>query len=328
MRLTLTLQQSAQIGARFGTDQVTRSEAYVPGWQIRGAFAAAWIRAHGVSVAGSSSRQQFVDLFESKVRFGPAFMGAGPTSLAVYRHKYHPAPTCANPTIDRAVNTSTQQLCPTCDQEWVPSRGIPTADTPPVDRRTGVQIGRNDIAVDQQLFARESIRHGTRLTADVTSDQDGLLAALVDLGRIQIGGRRSSYGLATPQWEHTATPLGAQVRQDGRVVVRLMSPAVFVDDTGRPSAAPSATELTEIFGAATTVEQQWTRWDQVGGWHMASQLPKHTETVVTGGSTYLLTVQGGVNNEQLRRLWLRGLGLRRHEGFGHVAPAPIGQVAP
>ena len=56
---------------------------------------------------------------------------------------------------------------------------------------------------------------------------------------------------------------------------------------------------------------------------MASGLPKPVELAVAPGSTYLLETEREVTDEALAGLGRRGLGLRRHEGFGDLAPPPV-----
>ena len=56
---------------------------------------------------------------------------------------------------------------------------------------------------------------------------------------------------------------------------------------------------------------------------MASGLPKPAELAVVAGSTYVISTERAVPDAILDRLSLRGLGLRRHEGFGDLAPPPV-----
>lgn len=56
-----------------------------------------------------------------------------------------------------------------------------------------------------------------------------------------------------------------------------------------------------------------------GGWHAVSGLPKPEERAVAAGSTYAALTKGSLSEDAARRLLLRGVGLRRHEGFGALA---------
>jgi hypothetical protein len=60
---------------------------------------------------------------------------------------------------------------------------------------------------------------------------------------------------------------------------------------------------------------------------VASGLPKPQELTVAAGSTYLIQIQDYPErvhgDTSLRTLGAEGLGLRRHEGFGDLAPPPL-----
>jgi hypothetical protein len=64
------------------------------------------------------------------------------------------------------------------------------------------------------------------------------------------------------------------------LVLRLRSPGIFTDPQGRPSRDPDPSELTEVLGTPARVVRRWTRWQQAGGWHIASGLPKPSELAV------------------------------------------------
>ena len=58
---------------------------------------------------------------------------------------------------------------------------------------------------------------------------------------------------------------------------------------------------------------------------MASGLPKHTELAVCAGSTFAISPggHGSFDRDKVISLLGRGLGLRRHEGFGHLRQSPF-----
>ena len=120
----------------------------------------------------------------------------------------------------------------------------------------------------------------------------------------------------------TTPPPTPQRRDDGMLVLRLRSPGIFTDPQGRPSRDPDPSELTEVLGTPARVVRRWTRWQQAGGWHIASGLPKPSELAVAAGSTYLISAERTVADPVLAQLGQRSLGLRRHEGFGDLAPPP------
>ena len=69
-----------------------------------------------------------------------------------------------------------------------------------------------------------------------------------------------------------------------------------------------------------TVTGRWTRWGEAAGWHAAAGLAKPTERVVTAESTYRIQCDPAPPAEALRALRVRGLGLRRREGYGALCP--------
>lgn len=155
----------------------------------------------------------------------------------------------------------------------------------------------------------------------VASDP-GLLDILAGLGPVRVGGRRTTHGAAEVRIQDAAPPPTAQRRGDGYLVVRLRSPGVFVDDEGRPVRDPDPGELEEVLGCPARVVRRWVRWHSAGGWHVASGLPKPAELAVAPGSTYLVETAGEVTDAALAVLGRLGFGLRRHEGFGDLAPPP------
>jgi CRISPR-associated protein Csx10 len=321
--LTLTLSQPAQIGDRARKNFVLSTMEHVPGSVVRGAFAAAWLALYGPSKPGTPERKQFLDLFEGGVRFGPLLReGTEFMSLAVVGHKYDPTDACAIVDYDRAMtDDDPPDYCPDCDSPLEQRRGL-HGDRPPPVRRTSVAIGESGTAIPGQLFTRELLPtglgfHGT-LTA--TPDQQAVLASL---GPIRIGGRRTTHGLAEVAIRDGGTPPTAQRRPDGDLVIRLRSPGIFTDDYGRPAREPSPHELERALGVSAHVVRSWTRWEQSGGWHAASGLPKHQELTVAAGSTFLVHPERPVDGTALRNLAASGLGLRRHEGYGDLALPPF-----
>jgi CRISPR-associated protein Csx10 len=326
--LALTLQQPAQVGDRARKDFVLSTMEYIPGAVVRGAFAAAWLARHGVSKPGTPEHKQFLDLFEGGVRFGALFReGTEFMSLAVVGHKYDPDNACEIVDYDRAMSDDEPDT--TCGNNKCRSpieqlRGLYGERDAP-GRRTSVAIDEYGIARDGQLFTRELLQAGLRFRGTLTATPDQR-AILNGLGPIRIGGRRTTHGLAKVAITNAGTPPTAEERPDGKLVIRLRTPGIFVDDYGRPARKPSDADLCAALGVPASVVNCWTRWDQAGGWHAASGLPKPQELTVAAGSTYLIQLQGHperfVVETALAKLGANGLGLRRHEGFGDLAPPP------
>ena len=322
--LNLTLRQPAQIGDRAREDFVLGTQEYVPGTVVRGAFAGAWLARNGVSVPGTSGRGEFLRLFEGGVRFGPLLRpGTGFLPLSVVTHKYREQQTCAEVEYDRALTGEAPLRCPDCGSPLEQDKTL-RGTRPPVRRRTSVSIGESGVARRGVLFTRETLEAGQEFRGTLVADP-ALLAVLAGLGPIRIGGRRTTHGLADVSIRDGAggAPLpAAQRRDDGKLVIRLRSPGIFTDAQGRPSRDPDPSELTEVLGTPARVAYRWTRWQQAGGWHVASGLPKPTEVAVVAGSTYVISAERTVADAALDELGRRGLGLRRHEGFGDLAPLP------
>ena len=174
--------------------------------------------------------------------------------------------------------------------------------------------------------------------------------------RLRLGGRRTVSGSADYQavplrpaeedqmpneWPGLAPPAGSARpaeslpaspgRDDTRLVIRLASPAVFVDAAGRPSLEPDP--VLDLDGA--TVERRWARPATWSGWHAASRLPKPDEVCAIAGSTYRITGPAGTLRES-RRAAAPGGGraaprrrVRRHpDRPGALAAARHGRARP
>ncbi len=325
--LTVTLRQPTQVSTRIRSDQLNATETHIPGWVVRGALANAWIRARGAPEG--SARAEFVRLFEGEVRFGPLFApDTLPPPLSRYDHKYSPDLRCNPSSFDAALTPiEVDQPCKTCGQPW--KQWSPKlSQTVPRSVRTSVAIDPvREVAAKGQLFSRDRLSPTTRFTGPITSHDVGLLQQLATLKHVRIGARRTTHGAIDLEVDPHASADLPPVRDDGVLLLRLLSPAVFVDNEGRPSLTPSKDELASVLGVDATVEHSWARWGSVGGWHLASGLPKPTETVAVEGSTYAVRLAEPVGQDVLRELVRRGLGLRRHEGFGHLFGNAAGEPA-
>lgn len=321
-QLALTLRQPAQLGSK-ARDNVLSTLEHIPGSVVRGALAAAWLARNGASRPGTPEREEFLALFEGGVRYGALLRdGTEFMSLAVVGHKYDPEDSCQDVDYDRAMGDEPPLHCPDCGSPLEQRRGL-TGEREAPRRRTSVAISPTGTAEEGALFTRETLSAGQVFHGTVTAPDDTLLKILDGLGPVRVGGRRTTHGLADIAITAGAAAPLPQRRRDGMLVARLRSPGIFADEYGRPSRDPSGEELTEALGVGASVVQRWTRWEQAGGWHVASGLPKQQELTVTAGSTYIISTERPVADSALSRLAERGLGLRRHEGFGDLAPPPI-----
>lgn len=323
--LTLILRQPAQLGDRPREDFVLSTLEHLPGSAVRGAFAAAWIARNGVPDA--RTRREFLRLFEGGVRFG-ALLRAGTEaeSLAVVRHKYVPEDSCRVTDYDRAAGDDPPLYCPDCGSPLEPARGIGKDGDryrSQVRRRTSVAIGETGVARRGQLFTRETLLPGQDFTGTLAAGDPADLEILRSLGPVRVGGRRTTHGLADVAINGPADPPAPQQLDGTTLVLRLRSPGIFTDELGRPRPEPGRAELSQVLGVAARVERRWTRWQEAGGWHVASGLPKPAELAVAAGSAFLIKTERPVAAAALSALAERGVGLRRHEGFGDLAGPPV-----
>lgn len=325
--LTLTLDQPTLVGDRARSDFVRTTNRHLPGAVVRGAFAAAWIARHGDVPADGPRREEFLHLFEGGIRFGPLFRTGAFVPLSVRRHKYGAGPDCPIEEIDLASAPETAAPpCAVCGNHFGLEAGLPppirAGEEPQVYRRTGVTITASGAAERGALHSRDVLTPGQPFTGHVVpTDLDiggGMLDRLLELAPVRLGGRVTTHGRAHASIRTDLAPEPIERRSDGRLVIRLRGPAVFVDRQGRPIDRPRSDELRTVLGTPAHIEQAWVRWESIGGWHAASGLPKPPELAVAPGSTYVLRTEADVTDEVLASAAARGLGLRRHEGFGDL----------
>lgn len=317
-RLTITLKAPTQVAAGRRADFLLITHRHLPGWVIRGALAAAWLIKHDQR----AELTEFLELFEGNVRYGPGFLSDPPRSRALLVHKYD-FPDCPVDVLDRATagaSTWRQTRCHECRTPLEGATLFPSEQQPAEHRRTSTQVGPDGTAVAGNLYSRDALRPHQAFTAEITPSRPEQLQ-LIPQGAISIGARRTTHGQADAQLladdeEQPGHPL---LNADGQLVLRLTSPAVFVDEDGWPSSVPDLGQISRLLNvSATAITARWTRWEQIGGWHAASKLPKPTEHAVAAGSTYLIALQESPTPEALTALADHGVGIRRHEGFGHL----------
>jgi|APMI01.1.fsa_nt_gi CRISPR-associated protein Csx10 len=336
MKVTATLMQPGQFSTLASSDQLARTERLIPGWVVRGAFAAAWLSRHAVrepsgrfAFARDSDRDDFAAAFERDVQFGPLFAGEPPLPLSVAGHKYEAGDPSHRIDLAHRTNPELPETCPhpRCSQRVEGKRGLvdTASDKPPVRTRTSVAIGPDSTAVKGMLFSRESVESQSVLSGYIHGP-DASIDRLAELPRLRLGGRRTTQGDASVETDKgCGTHVEPEFTEDGRLVLRLISPAILVDGHGRSVAKPTDASVSELLDADVQVSHSWARWERIGGWHVASGLPKNTELAVTAGSTFLVQSRDGhaITVASATALLRRGLGLRRHEGFGHLRLTPF-----
>lgn len=314
----VTLAQPVALGAGPSRSSLVDTHWHIPGTVLRGALAGAWIRAHGRPQADRARSDQFTRLFERDVFFGPLFApGSVPRPLSTWSHKY-PTDTCAQSEWD----ASTEELpaghvCPTCEQPLERARGeIPR---PSLYESAHVELTEQGTPRKGALFSRLEMSERQTFIGHVT----GGWTEELTFDEVWLGGGKSVRGLAEISVDQAGRRPLPEMRADRTVVLRLLSPGIFVDHAGRPSQDPDPGELATRLGVdRVTVTRRWVRWTRVHGWHAASDLPKPMEHAVCAGSVFVVDCATRPDDSGLRRLADEGLGLRRTEGYGVIGGAP------
>lgn len=329
VRVTVTLDQPVAVGTGPRPDYRSPTFNHIPGAVLRGACAAEWIRWVGAPDPGNPHRAQFLDVFEGEGVFGPLYKtGTYPVPLSVYQHKYAPGERCRRLWWDQAVwspqergaGTAFPQTCPDCAQRLEPSKGKPRAKVREL-HRTRAALTADGVAREKQLFRTDALARDQVFTGWVSGPAvDAFVLNGAPVEYLWLGGDRSTGGLARVRVEHDVQPDSLETSGTA-VVLRLAAPGIFVDAAGLPMEEPDPAELADALHVGSVrVERSWVRWGEVSGWHAASGLPKPTERCVTAGSTYLIRCDVPPSDAALRWLRLRGVGLRRREGFGALCP--------
>ncbi|GAA4178222.1 hypothetical protein GCM10022251_82250 [Phytohabitans flavus] len=315
LQVTVTARQPLALGVSSEVSFFTDGHRFVPGSVLRGALAAAWIAEHGTP-NGSGSTARFRALFDGQTRFGPLHPdGSTRIPLSVLSCKYPRDEVCAAAVVDRAF--APVVACPGCGQRMQASKGelgLPADAEPRRVVRTSIDP-QTMRAKEGELYGHDALPAGTRLTGTVF----GTDSWLAQPRTLRLGGRRSVGGAA--DYHATAAPAPAAPPTGGTLVVRLESPAVFVDVAGRPRLDPDP-DLDLPNGVR--LDGAWTRPMSWSGWHAASRLPKPADVCAMPGSTYRLVGEPATVDAFAQRLLDDGIGLRRAEGFGiaQIATGP------
>jgi CRISPR-associated protein Csx10 len=347
----VTLHQPAALGRRPSGGTAVDTYRHIPGSVLRGALAAAWIRKHGVPASAEARlREQFVTLFERGVRFGPLLApGWDVVPLSVLRCKYRPYLECRNTLTDSAQepepsdSAAASVNCTVCQGPLTVGRGEVEPVNAPLQgddsagsatvRTTRVKLTDRETAADGMLFTRTALSHRTSdgrartLTGRIVGGGPWLMGT----HRIQLGGRRSTGGDASCRIEpdtttHQNAGPALTLLEGYRLVLRLTSPAIFVDDYGRATDQPDRAHLQHLLGIEVPAPaRSWTRRELTGGWHAATRLPKPDDYAASAGCVYEYHLREDPGSQALARLVDHGVGLRRPEGFGWIA---LGAWAP
>lgn len=310
LEVTLTTRQRVSLGTGGQRAYLTRTYPFIPGSVFRGALAAAWLVAQG-----RDPDAEFRRLFDGDLRFSPLHPeGSSVGGLSIVRCKYHAASAGHPRLVDRAFGPE-----PTaCPGAWEALKGDLMHDLA-ISHRASTALAPGTItAAQSQLFTREVLERGTQLRGWVVVPDAAAIEALTRITTVFVGGKRGTLGRSDIRWRRL--PSAPEVPDDlTRVVLRSISPTILVDAAGRPSL--DFGQALRDAGLAGRPENLWADrilTESTGGWHMASGLPKPSETALSAGATAVLERP---HREALLQLIDRGLGLRRGEGFGWLQVA-------
>jgi CRISPR-associated protein Csx10 len=335
MRITITATLQQDVSPSSGREIGYRGkiEPYIPGSALRGALASGWIRTNGIPLSSNARQGEFVEMFERNVRFGYLFApNQQIIPLSVLQCKYRSRIECRQVFFDEALGQNATS-CPICSGPVETSKGTATIDTRAY--RTRTELTQDERAEDGRLFARHVIPKGEGWTGEIVSTgsdgaQQNLHAQLDALSDelVVIGGSRTTLGRTkiAVAVRKVVTP---QRREDGKLLVRLTAPGIFLDRFGRPAFDLPLDEVAGQLGVSASslaIDRAWVRPMTVGGWHAASGLPKPTDWACAPGSTWLVSGLG--SDTDLKPLNEAALGFRRNEGNGAIALNPIFAMSP
>ena len=299
----------------------------IPGTTIRGALGSAWWRSPNDRYSGPVPQEAFATLFGAAMQVRQAIpvplmatdQLARLEPLSWVRCKY---PTSSCPTTWHDEVVSTRRECPVCRGPLKAGRGWN------VPQQWSVSTTRTElaggVAVDQRLYSRRALRHnGIRLVGSVRVRDDlapkEALEWLLAPKEISVGGQLSTMGRCS--WTCTKVDEPAEVGLPGAYALRLLSPAVLVDDLGAPTLDLAAAVERHVRTAGGHVQLGLvrTRPTSVSTWHGVAGLPKPEDWAVEAGSVVQLCSIDHVGLQALSQ----GVGIRRLEGYGTVSLVPV-----
>ncbi len=349
----VTARDRISAGISSGTGNVQEAHQVLPGNTMRGALAAAWWRDNRPAFgADEDEAQARLDrLFERDLIFRQAVPeGAELIGCSAVACKYPE---------DGRTQWSERAFLLGGELKGCPAEGCQCGgtigkgwDTRSVraPMRTSVELDDDGRAKQGQLFSRRSVEARTVFRGQILlregaqldqGDLDWLTGSHLSL---RIGGRRTVLGGATFECggqsavgERRPADLADDVDTGGeaeptRVVLRLASPAIIVDDFGAP-VLDAGPEFARVFGLdRDAIEREWVRTVAVSGWHGRARLPRPVEWALDAGSTWVVNLPSG---SDVAAKLAGGIGLRTTEGFGEVwivtgppktpAPEPPGE---
>ena len=208
------------------------------------------------------------------------------------------------------------------------------------DRRIGRALGAGD-PDGGALFTYEAIQAGQTFQGAVLGlekDLKNLKSLLGNLRLMSVGRSRSAqYGEAEFEWIDDIEDLKEFVEWNGftpsqtatnfndpdnLLIITTLSPLLAVNDRGHPDACFPKQELGDVLGVDTsklTLLSSYTRTEMMSGYNTYLRLPRQQWQAIGAGSVFVFNISSKLEEERLRELEQKGLGLRKGEGFGRVA---------
>lgn len=327
--LTPLARISAGKSGQVGNDRAIHE--VLPGTAIRGALGTAWWVSPQHRYAGPQPQADFDRLFAEAMTVGPALpVNTTPGArqarlipLSWVRCKY-PQPGCPEGWHDLAAAPLTE--CSSCGGALEAGKGwdVPREWSVSTTRTALDDMG---VALDEQLYTRKSLRdNGFELRGILRlPDVDGLDDAmewLLSTMEISVGGQRSTMGRC--RWVATLRSIPDAELSAGDYAVRLMTPAILVDDYGAPSQdlAGAVLQTVQQSNGRARIGLVRTRPVEVSTWHGIAGLPKPEDWGVEAGAVVVLHDADEVALQSLRA----GVGIRRLEGYGMTSLVPLSDV--
>ena len=208
------------------------------------------------------------------------------------------------------------------------------------DRRIGRALGAGN-PNGGALFTYEAIQAGQTFQGAVLGlekDLKNLKSLLGGLRIISVGRSRSAqYGEVEFEWIDDIEDLKGFVEWNGfttsqtptdsndtdnLLIITTLSPLLAVNDRGHPDACFPKQELGDVLGVDTsklTLSSSYTRTEMMSGYNTHLRLPRQQWQAIGAGSVFVFKIPSKLEEERLRELEHKGLGLRKGEGYGRIA---------
>ena len=346
---TLRLEEPCLLAAPGGDPNTESSLDYIPGGAVRGALAAAYLRARGEDTSFAplflNGRALFLNAY-------PYLAARALPSSRAWAMKKDDDKTVYN----RLIETERDEVEKGLPQGFKPlfvwpmtAVGGSPMQTPDIAHEIAVHTARNrqkgraikdDPDNESALFryralARDQCFAGAIVVDDdlPTGEVDKLLALLEGQSLLLGGSHTAGYGLMGVEdvqlhdaWREAAgapPAVGAEKSFD----VYLTAPAILYHPvTGQPTTdiRPFLPGNLQDYEANYAIKEEasYTATTWVGGFNKHRGLPLSQQWAVQMGSTWRIKTTQALSADELAAWERRGIGLRREEGFGRLLFSP------